>query len=408
MAAFFEIKNEKLYIVFLAFLAATPALATDMYLSAIPLIAKEWGVGKDLINLSLVLWFVSFSCCLMIFGPLSDKYGRRPILIVGMGLFVLTTFSCSMANNPIQLILCRILQGVAAAAPSSMCMAICRDKFEGKTRQKVFAYIGVILSLAPMIAPSIGAQILKFSSWRFIFIAQASVAVVPFLLTLGYRETIVKRYMGHFVKALFRFTTLLSNKKYLLTTISMGLIIAPFYGYIAFSPVAYISLFGLSEQTFGLLFGLSAFAGMVGAFTCSKLIHYFSDIQLLTFCLIGCSLGALGIVIAGDIHYALFALFVCVITFSGGMSRPLSNNLVLEQVDTEFGTASSFLIFYQFIVGAPCMAIVTMEWEQPFRVFGLLSLILPFTVLLFWPFLIRLINTNRPHVESEPPPDFVT
>lgn len=399
MRDFFEIKSEKFYIVFLALLAATPALATDMYLSAIPLIAREWEVGKDLINLSLVLWFVSFSCCLMIFGPLSDKYGRRPILVVGMGLFVFATFLCSLTNDPLQLIICRIIQGVAAAAPSSMSMAICRDRFEGKARQKVLAYIGVILSLAPMIAPTIGAQILKFSSWRFIFIAQGCVAVVPFLLTFGYRETIVERYAGHLVKALFRFTSLFKNKKYLLSAISMGLIIAPFYGYLAFSPVAYISLFGLSEQTFGLLFGLSAFAGMVGAFTCSKLVHHFSDIRLLTFCLLGCSFGGLGIVIIGDIHYALFAFFVCVITFSGGMSRPLSNNLVLEQVDTDFGTASSFLIFYQFIVGAPCMAIVTLEWEKPFVVFGLLSFILPFMVLLCWPFLIRLINTNRPKIE---------
>lgn len=392
-------KKETFYVFFLALLAATPALATDMYLSAIPIIADEWGVGKDLINLSLVLWFISFSVFLLVFGPLSDKYGRKPILICGMSVFVVSTFLCSLSQSPVQIILFRILQGISAAAPSAMGMAICRDKYDGKLRQKVLAYIGVILSIAPIIAPSIGALILKCASWRFIFIAQGCAGIVPFVLALTYQETNKHLFTGKLTQAMLRYKALVKNRRYLLATLSMGLIIAPFYAYLAFSPIAYISLFEVSEQLFGILFGIGALAGMTGAFVCSRLVYRFSDTQIITACLIGCCTGGLAVIIFGSVHYVLFALCICIITFFGGMSRPVSNNIILEQVNRDFGSASSFLIFYQFVIGAPCMYIVSLEWTYPFLAYGIISFLLPGFVLLIWPFLLKRI-IHLPHVTS--------
>ncbi len=246
-----------LYIVFLAMIAAIPAMATDMYLAAMPTIASQWHVPDSRVGLSLVLWFVAFSLFLLVWGPLSDKYGRRPVLLAGLALFVVSTFACSFSQNVWQLIAFRILQGIGAAGPSSMAMAICRDKYEGLQRKRALAYIGIILTVAPAVAPSIGAVLLAWFNWRAIFLTQGALGAVTLAVSIRYRETAAERVSGHFLYLLSRYRHVVANRRYLFSNTSMGLILAPFYAFIAFSSIVYIQIFGLSERAFGILFGVN-------------------------------------------------------------------------------------------------------------------------------------------------------
>jgi DHA1 family bicyclomycin/chloramphenicol resistance-like MFS transporter len=388
--------GRSLYVVFLAGIAAVPALATDMYLAAMPVIARQWGVPDSRVALSLVLWFVSFSVFLLVCGPLSDKYGRRPVLLVGLTLFTAGSVACSLATSVGQLIAFRILQGIGAAGPSSMCMAICRDRYEGPQRKHVLAWIGIILGLAPMIAPSIGAAMLEFAHWRGIFVTQATLASLVLLVSWRlYRETAAERVSGHFLALMGRYAWLARNTRYILTVTVMGLIVGPFFGFIGFASIVYIKIYGLSSQAFGLLFGLNALMGMSGAFASTRITKRMSDTALLTICLIGGVVGGAVVLICGGRHYAAFATGMCLVTFFCGMSRPLSNHLILEQVRTDIGSASSFIVFYHFMVGAVCMKIVTAPWHAPIRAFGVLALVTPVVVLAIWPFLLRLLNTHH-------------
>ncbi len=388
------------YIAFLAVIAAVPPLATDMYLAAMPIIASRWGVPDNHVALSLVLWFVTFSLFLLICGPLSDKYGRKPILLVGLSVFSLASIACALAANVVQLILFRMLQGAGAAGPSSMCMAICRDRYEGMQRKRALAYIGIILALAPMIAPLIGAALLRFSGWRAIFVLQASLGGLTLLVSLRYEETAAERLSAKLLALIGRYRRLGSNRRYLLANSAMGLILGPFYGFIAFAPVVYIQIYDLSNQAFGLLFGFNAFMSMLGAFVCTRVMKLLSDTCLLTICLIGCVAGGAGIVLWGGWHWAAFAASMCVVTFFCGMSRPLSNNLILEQVRHDIGSASSLIVFYQFMVGAACMRIVTAPWKSPIFIFGLVAVSLPLAVLAMWPSLLGLLRTPQAATES--------
>ncbi|MEN6577654.1 MAG: multidrug effflux MFS transporter [Phycisphaerales bacterium] len=386
----------RLYVVFLAAIAAVPAMATDMYLAAMPIIAEQWGVPDSRVALSLVLWFAGFSLFLLICGPLSDKHGRRPVLLAGLTLFTGATVACSMATNVVQLIVFRILQGIGAAGPSSMCMAICRDRYEGPQRKHILAWVGIILGLAPMIAPSIGAAMLRFANWRGIFVAQAILGGVVLLASCRlYRETAAERVHGHFFSLMGRYGRLARNYRYLLSVTAMGLIVGPFYGFIAFAPIVYIQIYGLSSQAFAILFGLNALMGMSGAFACTRMMRLTSDTVLLTICLIGCAGGGAGLLAWGGLHYLAFAACMCMVTFFGGMSRPLSNNLILEQVRADIGSASSFIVFYQFMVGALCMRFVTTSWHAPIRVFGLLAVSAPVVVLVVWPVLLWMLKKPR-------------
>jgi DHA1 family bicyclomycin/chloramphenicol resistance-like MFS transporter len=143
-----------------------------MYLPALPMIAKQWGVPDSRVA-AVAGVVVTSSVFLLVCGPLSDKHGRRPVLLGGLALFAGASLACALASDAAQLIAFRILQGIGAAGPSSMCMAICRDRYEGPRRKYILAWIGIILGLTPMIAPTIGALLLRLAHWRFIFVVQA-------------------------------------------------------------------------------------------------------------------------------------------------------------------------------------------------------------------------------------------
>jgi DHA1 family bicyclomycin/chloramphenicol resistance-like MFS transporter len=278
-----SIENSKvLYITFLALLAATPPLSTDMYLSALPQIAASWGVGKDLINLTLVLWFAAFSISILISGSLSDKYGRKPVLLCGLTLFILSSFLCAAAQSAEQLIGFRILQGIGAGAPSSIVLAIIRDRFSGKERHQAIAYVMTIVAVAPMVAPIIGAMLLEFFNWRFIFVMQGAMVSITLLITLTFKESLRDRLHISLKRLLTRYNVHFRNKPFMFASISMGILVLPFFGFIAFSPIYYISINGLSEKMFSLLFGLNALSSMTGAYASSHIVKWVQDKTVIT------------------------------------------------------------------------------------------------------------------------------
>lgn len=379
---------------FLALLTATPALATDMYLSAIPTIAHQWDASESVIGLSLVLWFVAFSIFLLVWGPISDRWGRRPVLITGLLVFVAASFLCAASSNPFELISYRILQGIGAAAPSTMTMAICRDRFEGAMRQKVLGFIGVVMPVIPMIAPTIGAGVMAVASWRWIFVVQASLAAVSFFLSVHFEETAVLDRERGLVESFLRYGRLLTNGRFVAANTTMGLALGPLFGFIAFSPILYQKIFSLSEIAFALLFGANALAAMVGAGLCVRLAPRISQFRLLTLSFVGILAAAIGILAVGHLHAYGFAALMAIVSTCIGLSRPLCNHLVLEQVTQDIGAASSFLVFYQGMVGAVCMWFVCLPWASPIAAFGILVLSLSAVILFVWPFLASALKSH--------------
>ncbi|MEE4165070.1 MAG: MFS transporter, partial [Desulfocapsaceae bacterium] len=122
----------------IALLAAFPPLSTDMYLAAIPMLVEQWGQPLTTVNLTLVCFFVTYCCFLLVYGPLSDRFGRRPPLIAGLVLYTCASLLCALATNVTFLIIARTLQGAGAAAASAIAFAICKDLFTGRIRQRIF------------------------------------------------------------------------------------------------------------------------------------------------------------------------------------------------------------------------------------------------------------------------------
>ena len=320
----------------------------------------------------------------MISGSLSDKYGRKPILLWGLGIFVSTSFLCALAQSAHQLILFRIFQGIGAGAPSSIVLAIIRDRFTGKERHQAIAYVMTIVAVAPMVAPLIGAMLLEFFNWRFIFMMQGAMVSITLLITFAFNETLQDRLHISLRRLMTRYTVHFRNREFMFASISMGILALPFFGYIAFSPIYYISIHGLSEKMFSLLFGLNALSSMSGAYASSHIVKWVSDKRVITLSICGCLVGGLGIALLGTSHFLYFFAFMALFSFCTGISRPISGNLILGLVKTDVGSASSFLVFYQFISGALCMAFVTQHWSHPVLVYGGLTVIVSTLVLILW------------------------
>ena len=368
----------------LALLTAFPAFSTDMILPAIPSLAVTWDKPLAVVNLILICFFVTYGFFLLIYGPISDRYGRRRPLIAGISLYIFASMLCALANSASMLIAFRILQAAGAAASASLSMAMTKDIFSGKERERILAYIAVIMALAPMFAPIMGGWILVYLSWHWIFFAQGVMGVIGLLGVLRTPETLKEASETPLSRVMHSYGKLLLNKKYVIMVLVMSISLLPLYSFIAGSSAVYINGFGLSEQNFSYLFAFNALALMAGSMSCLKLTERTNSKNLITAGFAGIVLGGILILTIGQRGPWSFAIPMAMITYSIGISRPPSNHLVLEQVRRDAGSASSLLIFTYFTLGAVGMWLVSQNWLERIQILGTIALISGVLVLGAW------------------------
>lgn len=366
--------NLKETVSLLSLLTAFPALSTDMILPAIPSLAKTWNQPLSVINLTLVCFFVTYGFFLLFYGPISDRFGRRMPLLAGISVYIVASLLCTLATSAPMLIGFRIMQAAGAAASSSLSMAMTKDIFSGQERERILAYIAVIMALAPMIAPVLGGWILADFSWPWIFIMQAIMGVIGLLGVFRFPETLSQVSDVPISRMMHSYGRLLLNPSYIVMVLVMSASLFPLYSFIAGSSAIYVNEFGLSEQKYSYFFAFNALALMVGSFSCLRLTKSISSRHLMTIGFVGIFLGGIFLLVTEQHGPWSFALPMFLVTFSIGLSRPPSNNLVLEQVDRDAGSASSLLIFCYFTLGAVGMWFISLEWADKIPVLGAIAL----------------------------------
>lgn len=247
-------------IVLLGALVAFGPLSIDMYLPSLPTIAHALSAPESRIQLSVGGFLVGFSVSMLLYGPLSDHYGRRPVLLVGLSLYVVASLACAFVGDATQLVSLRVLQAMGGGAGSVMGRAIVRDVFPLDRSPQVLSHMQLVTMTAPLLAPLLGGWMLLFTGWRTIFLAMAlfgaaCLAVVTFMLPETHPR---QRRNGSSLWTVFRaYGHLLVDPPAVGYILALGCTFAAMFAYITGSPFIYIEYFGVSPQHYAYWFDLN-------------------------------------------------------------------------------------------------------------------------------------------------------
>ena len=340
-------------------------LSTDLYLPALPTMSVALGVSTALTNLTLVSFFFFFAVGTLFWGPISDKYGRKPVLVAGTGLYVAASAVCALAPDVYVLIVARVMQGIAAGAIISVSMALIKDCFSGKQRETILAIVQSVGGLAPMIAPVLGGILLQFTNWRGSFVVLTVVGTVCLLLSLLYQETLdaAERYDGTVLGSLGRLVTVGKNAGFLVPCLIFSLYNLAFMGYIAMSSYIYVDFFGLSEQVYSYFFAANAALSLIGPMIYVKFFTRTNKRKFANVCFIGYVLCGVLLLLLGNKAPFLFWLGFAPFSLLGTISRPFSTNILLEQQSGDTGSASSLINGVSTILGSVGMMTASM-WSD--------------------------------------------
>ena len=383
-------------IALIALLAAFPPLSTDMYLAAIPLLVSDWQQPLAIVNLTLICFFIAYCGFLLVYGPISDRYGRRPPLLAGLALYISASLLCTIADNIILLNLARTLQGAGAAAASSIAFAICKDLFAGHLRQRIFIQLGIIVAAAPMIAPIIGGWIIESASWRWIFILQALLGLISALGVWSMKESLTELNTEGLSQVFRSYLRLMSNRPFFMLTLALACLGIPFFAFIAVSAEIYISGLGYSEKVYGYFFACNASAFLLAPLILSRLVRHFTLKRLLPLSYLGVLASSIPMISSLiPLPYRL-AIPMWLLTFFFAFGRPPGNNLLLEQVHRDAGAASSLMVFFFFMTGAGSMWLISLDWQDKVAVLGWLGIASATTTLASWWIINRSFKLNFP------------
>ena len=251
----------------MALLAAITALAPfslQIFLPALPAIQASFAVAPGIVQLALSLSILANAVANLAYGPLSDRFGRRPVLLVGLAAFIAGSLGCALAPSIDLLIGARVVQSIGGAAGMVLARAIVRDLYDRERSASVIAYLTMAMVVAPMLAPTIGAVLLDVASWRAIFVLATGIGVAlswPIIVTL--RETRspeARRIGGTFAGA----STLLRSGQFWSYVLQSTFGISLFFAFIAGAPYFMMNVMGRSATEYGLWFILVSAAFMAG------------------------------------------------------------------------------------------------------------------------------------------------
>ncbi|NLZ16218.1 MAG: multidrug effflux MFS transporter [Desulfobulbaceae bacterium] len=371
-------------ILLLSLLSAFPPLATDMYLPALPQLQHEWGVSFARVNLTLVAFFISYCCFLLIHGPLSDRFGRKPPLTVGITVFIAASVLCAMSVNVETMALGRFLQGAGSSAASAVVFATSKDRFSGIMRQKVFVQIGAIVATAPLLAPMLGGWILKFLTWHWIFVLQAGLGCLALVGVYFMRETLPGKSTAGLLSVFIGYARLLTNQGYVRQLLLFSLIGMPLFAFIGGSADLYMNIMGYSAQGYSYFFAFNSMAFILAPLTFSRVSRHHSVRLLIPLAFCGMLMGGLALLLPILPLPWRLALPMLWTTFCFSFCRPAGNNLILEEVSTDVGSASSLMVFFYFVVGASGIWIFSHDWQDKQQVLALMVLLVATVALFLW------------------------
>jgi len=340
-----------------AMLMMLAPFSIDTYLPSLPDIAREFAAADWQVQQTLSLYLLAFAGTTLVYGPLSDAFGRRRVVLGALALYSVTSIGCVFASNIHWLLAMRIGQGLAASGPVVIGRAIVRDAFSGARAQRVMSQIMLFFSLAPALAPIIGGYLHDAYGWRSVFWFLTAVAVFLWLWTaVAMPETLTpeERHPAHPRALVHAYLGALKNGRFMLVVLSFALSFSGLFLYIAASPVLLYEHLGLDADDFGYMFVPVVAGLMTGAFISGRLAgRYSHEYAVKVGFVIMLAAVAADLASALILAPALWNTVGPVAVYAAGMSLTLPNLslIALDCMPKRRGLASAVQAFLQMALG---------------------------------------------------------
>ena len=346
------------WLILMGALTAVGPVSIDMYLPAFPAIAQGLSATTGQVERTLAIYLLGMACAQLFYGPLADRYGRKPPLYGAMTLYIVASAGCAFAPNVEILTACRLAQAMGGAAGMVISRAVVRDHYDTQEAARALSMLMLIMGVAPILAPLIGGQILIFAGWRGIFIA-ITLAAIVLLFTLNRvmvesltPERVVMLSWGNILRTYWR---LFTHRKFVAYALSGGMGSATMFGYIAASPRLFIEYFHISPEHYGYLFGANALSLISGSQLSAHLLKSHRPDKILPWALsamMAAGLSALVLTLIGLITLPLLMLCMLGFMFCQGFVGPNSAAMALSDQGHSMGSASAMLGTFTISCGA--------------------------------------------------------
>jgi len=344
--------------ILLGALTAMTSLAVDMSLPALPTMARNFNATPDRVQLTLSLFMVGYAAGQLFCGPLSDRFGRRRMLLTGLAIYTLAGFACAASPRLEVLVTARLVQGFGACVGPILGRAVVRDRMTGARAAQTLSYITVTMSLAPMVAPLLGGFLVSRLGWPAIFLTLGTIGLALGIATFaGFAESLREpdphalrpARLAHNAATFFR------NRRTLGFTLVSAFVFSGLFAFLSGSPFVLIEIYGVPADAFGFYFALSALGLMAGAFANGRLVRHFrgETVMQAAFVLLLAS-GAALLVVGWTGAGGAIGIMVPVMTyvFAMAMIQPNSIAAAMEPMPHMAGMAASLLGAIQMASGS--------------------------------------------------------
>lgn len=362
----------------LACLAALGTLSTNILLASLPGIASSFAVPTTATGSMMSAFFGTFAIGQLVVGPLSDRYGRRPVIVSGLAIFVVGSILCAFAPTLPMLVAGRVVQAIGVCASSVLSRAIARDLFSGAELARVLSFVMVAMAAAPGFSPLVGSGLDHAFGWRSTFIA---VAIFGLLLGVAYSALVGETHYGE--RSAFKpteilrgYRALLSDRRFIVPATSVSMVIGGLFAVFTVTPAVLVDGLGFSPVSLSLFYAGTVFIVFGAGFLAPRLAKRLGLVAVTRYGLIiasaGCIMMAL-LAFSGFRTFASFLLPMLVFLFGMGMANPIGTALTLSHFGERAGAASALLGFLQMAFAAMAIVVAT---TLPLTAFAALSLVL--------------------------------
>lgn len=351
-------------ILLIVILSTIPPFSTDMFLPALPEMVQSFGTTEAVLNITLYGFMFFQAVFMLLLGPISDKYGRKPILTVSIIIYIITSLLASVAPTIETFILCRMIQGASSGGMMVISIALIKDCFEERIRNTVLTLTVVLGVVGPVASPILGAYIIEAINWQSTLAFPGLLTIICLIITLLFSESLPaeEKLTGNLPSVYKRMAGVCRHKSFMTFLFAMGIFSLPFMAYLAVSSYIFVEGFGIAGTTYSYMLAVNAILGTLGMLLLQRLTKGRSNKTMGVIVIIFAFVSSFILLVAGHLNAAVCFIGTTFMVISAFAARPYALGILMSQFDGDTGSVSSVFNFTLVFIGCLGMAAGTLPW----------------------------------------------